>query len=35
MIRSRKMRCSGLVAGMERRGMPVEFWWENQKERDH
>jgi hypothetical protein len=35
MMKSRRMRWAGHVARMGRRGMHIEFWWENQKERDH
>jgi hypothetical protein len=32
-IKSRRMRWSGYVAQMGRRGMYVGYWWENRKER--
>jgi hypothetical protein len=35
MIEPRRMRWAGHVAGMGRRGVHVEYWWESQKERDH
>jgi hypothetical protein len=35
MIKSRRMRWSGHVAQMGRRGMHTGYWWESQKERDH
>jgi hypothetical protein len=34
MIKSRRMRWAGHVARMGRRGMHVEYWWKNQKERE-
>jgi hypothetical protein len=33
-IKSRKMRWTGHVEHIGRRGMHVEFWWKNQKERE-
>jgi hypothetical protein len=35
MIKSRRMRWAGRVAQVGRRGMHIEYWWENQNERDH
>jgi hypothetical protein len=35
MIKSRRMRWAGHIAGMERRGMHIGSWWESQKVRDH
>jgi hypothetical protein len=35
MVKSRRMRWSGHVARMWRRGMNIEYWWERQRERDH
>jgi hypothetical protein len=35
MIKSKRMRWAGHVARVIRRGMHIEYWWENQKERDH
>jgi hypothetical protein len=34
MLKSRRMRWTGYVARMERRGMHMGYWWESQKERD-
>jgi hypothetical protein len=34
-IKSRRVRWTGHVARMGRRGMHVEFCWESRKERDH
>jgi hypothetical protein len=34
-IKSRKMRWAGHVAGMGRRGTRIDYWWESQRERDH
>jgi hypothetical protein len=34
-IKSRKMRWTGHVAGMGRRGTRIDYWWESQRERDH
>jgi hypothetical protein len=30
-IKSRRMRWAGNVAGMERRGTRIDYWWENQR----
>jgi hypothetical protein len=35
MIKSRRMRWTGYVARIERRGMHIGYWWGSQKERDH
>jgi hypothetical protein len=35
MIKSRRMRWTGHVARMGRRGMHIGFRWEGEKERDH
>jgi hypothetical protein len=35
MIRSRRMRWAGHVAGKGRRRMHIRYWWGSQKERDH
>jgi hypothetical protein len=32
-IKSRRMRWAGLVAGMGRRGKLIDYWWESQRER--
>jgi hypothetical protein len=34
MIKSRRMRWEGHVAGIGRRGFHIGYWWESQKERD-
>jgi hypothetical protein len=34
MLKSRRMRWAGHVAGKGRRGMHTGFWWESQKEKD-
>jgi hypothetical protein len=34
MVRSRRMRWTGPVARMGRRGMHIWYWWESQKERE-
>jgi hypothetical protein len=34
-MKSRRMRWTGYVAGMVRRGMHIGYWWESQKERDY
>jgi hypothetical protein len=34
-IKSRRMRWTGHVARMGRRGMHIGYWWASQKERDH
>jgi hypothetical protein len=34
-VKSRRMRWAGHVARMGRRGLHIEYWWENQKKRDH
>jgi hypothetical protein len=34
-IKSRRMRWSGHVARMGRRGTRIHYWWERQRERDH
>jgi hypothetical protein len=34
-IKSRKMRLAGHVAGMRRRVTRIDYWWESQRERDH
>jgi hypothetical protein len=35
MMKSSRMRWTGHVARMGRRGIHIEFWWEMQKEKDH
>jgi hypothetical protein len=35
MIKSKRMRWEGHVAGMGRRGTHIGYWWESQKARDH
>jgi hypothetical protein len=32
---SRRMRWTGHVAWMERKGIHIRYWWESQKVRDH
>jgi hypothetical protein len=34
-IKSRRMRWTGHVARMGRRGTRIDCWWESQRERDH
>jgi hypothetical protein len=34
-IKSRRMRWTGHVARMGRRGARIDYWWESQRERDH
>jgi hypothetical protein len=34
-IKSRSMRLASHVARMGRRGTRIDYWWENQRERDH
>jgi hypothetical protein len=34
MIKSRRMRWTGNVARMGRRGTRIDYWWERQRERD-
>jgi hypothetical protein len=34
-IKSRMLRGAEHVARMERRGTRIDYWWENQRERDH
>jgi hypothetical protein len=34
-IKLRRMRWAGHVARMGRRGTLIDYWWENQRERDH
>jgi hypothetical protein len=35
MIKPRRMRRAGHVAGIGRIGMHIGYWWESQKEKDH
>jgi hypothetical protein len=35
MMKLRRMRWTGHVARMGRRGIHINYWWESQKERDH
>jgi hypothetical protein len=35
MIKSRRIRWTGHVAQMGRKGTHVGYWWESQKKRDH
>jgi hypothetical protein len=35
MIKLRRMRWTGHVARMGRRGMHIGYWWESHQERDH
>jgi hypothetical protein len=34
-IKSRRMRWAGHEARMRRRGTPISYWWESQRQRDH
>jgi hypothetical protein len=34
-VKSRRMRWTGHVARMGRRGTRIDHWWESQRERDH
>jgi hypothetical protein len=34
-IKLRRMRWAGHVARMGRRGTLIDYWWENQREKDH
>jgi hypothetical protein len=34
-IKSRRMKWTGHVARMGRRGTRIDYWWESQRERDH
>jgi hypothetical protein len=34
-IKSRRMRWTGHVPRMGRRGTLIDYWWESQRERDH
>jgi hypothetical protein len=35
MIKSRRMRWAGHVTRERGTGINIEYWWKNQKERDH